>query len=228
MNVWVTRDEPADGPLSTALRKVGLTVVLEPVVERRVITDAAEELSALGPDDWLVLTSPFAVRAVAGARFAGARLESRSSTPARVPRTAVVGDASRGAAEECGLRVELVSKGGTAHDLFRELQERVSSGKVCYPRSSLASPPEPWDAVEVLSPVLYETVPRTFDGSVVKRVEVVAVASPSAVDAIGPLDLPFASIGPSTSAALRRIGCEPWVEAPARSFKSLAAAIAAQ
>ena len=215
MNVWVTRDEPADGPLSTALRKVGLTAVLEPVIERRVVTDAAEELNALGPDDWLVLTSPFAVRAVA-------------SGPARIPRTAVVGHASREVAEHFGFRVELVSKGGTAHDLFRELQERVSSGRVCYPRSSLVQPPEPWGAVEVLSPVLYETVPRAFDESVVKRVEVVAVASPSAVDAIGPLDLPFASIGPSTSAALRRIGCEPWVEASDRSFKSLAAAIAAQ
>jgi uroporphyrinogen-III synthase len=79
--------------------------------------------------------------------------------------------------------------------------------------------------VELISPVLYETVERGFDTTVVNRVDVVAVSSPSAIRAVGVVALPVASIGPTTSAAIRRLGMEPWVEAPAPSFESLAQAI---
>ena len=213
VRVWVTRDEPKDGPFCTSLRRVGLDPILEPVLERRIVDDAAETISRLGSDDWLVLTSPYAVNAVA-------------AEPARVPRVAVVGGPSCQAANARGFRVELVSSGGDGRSLFEELRGKVTKGKVCYPRSSLVSAPESWPDIEMLSPVLYETVPKAFDRTVVDRVDIVAVASPSAVKAVGPLDLPFASIGPSTSAALREIGREPLVEAPERSFDSLAEALA--
>ena len=212
MRVWVTREETIDGPLCTALRAAGLEPVLEPALERRVITDAADEISRLGPDDWLVLTSPYAINAVA-------------ADPARVPRVAVVAESSRDAARARGFRVELVSPDGTGKGLFGKLRAKVKGGKVCYPRSALVTPPDAWAEVELLSPVLYETVPRPFNRGVVESVDVVSVASASAVDAIGKLDRPYASIGPSTSKALRSLGIEPWVEAPLRSFDSLAAAI---
>lgn len=215
MKVWVTREETDEGPLCAALRAVGLEPVLEPVLKRRVVTDAADEISQLGPDDWLVLTSPYAVNAVA-------------AEPARVPRVAAVAESSRAAARARGFRVELVSPDGTGKSLFAQLRSKVTRGKVCYPRSSLVEPPKSWAGVELLSPVLYETVSRAFDRSVIKNVDVVSVASASAVEAVGKVDLPFASIGPSTSKALRNLGIEPWVEAPQRSFESLAAAIADQ
>jgi uroporphyrinogen-III synthase len=186
--------------------------VLEPVLERRLVTDAADIIGQLGPDDWLVLTSVYAVEAVA-------------PQPARRPRVAVVGEASRSAAMAKGFHVELVSAEGTGESLFASLREEVQSGNVCFPRSSLAKVPRPWPGVEVISPILYETVPRSFDPGIVHRVDVVCVASPSAVEAVGPVDLPFASIGPTTSAAIRRLGKEPWVEAPQPSFESLASAI---
>ncbi|MEK7710927.1 MAG: uroporphyrinogen-III synthase [Planctomycetota bacterium] len=214
MRVWVTRDEPDDGPLSTALRAVELTVVNEPVLERRVVNDAAQVLAQLGPDDWLVLTSVYAIEAVA-THFA------------RTPRVAVVGEASRRAAAAKGFRVEHVSSGGDAASLFEELRRKATRGKVCYPRSSLAEPPKAWPGVELLAPVLYETCARAFDRRVIDRVDVVSVASPSAVEAIGVVARRYASIGPSTSAALRRIGVEPWVEASERTFEGLAGAIAA-
>ena len=166
-------------------------------------------------DDWLVLTSVYAVESVA-------------ADPARIPCVAVVGEASRSAAEAKGLRVELVSPGGDGASLWDELRGRAKTGRVCYPRSSLAKPPAPWLGVELLCPVLYETVPRAVDRTVVDRVDVVAVASPSAVHAVGAIELPFASIGPTTSGALRKMGLEPWVEAPERSFTSLADAIVRQ
>jgi uroporphyrinogen-III synthase len=214
MRVWVTRDEPDDGPLSTALRAVELAVVNEPVLERRIVNDAAQVLAQLGPDDWLVLTSVYAIDAVA-AHFA------------RTPRVAVVGEASRRAAAAKGFRVEHVSSGGDAASLFVELRGKATRGKVCYPRSSLAEPPKAWPGVELLAPVLYETCARAFDRGVIDRVDVVSVASPSAVEAVGVVARRYASIGPSTSAALRRIGASPWVEASERTFEGLAQAIAA-
>ena len=98
MRVWVTRDEGPDGALAAALREAGLTPVLEPVIARRAITDAREAIAQLAADDWLVLTSPFAIASVA-------------ADVARVPQVAVVGDASRAAADALGFRLALVSSG---------------------------------------------------------------------------------------------------------------------
>lgn len=215
MKVWVTRDEPDDGPLSTALRTRGLEVILEPVVQQRTVAEAADLLNELGSDDWLVLTSPYAIKAAA-------------CDAARVPRVAVVGESSRKLAEERGLRVDLVSPDGYGKRLFEELRARARGCKVCYLRSTLAKVPEAWPSVELRCPVLYETVSRDFDRGVIQRVDVAAVASPSAVRAIGPVDLPLASIGRTTSAAVRELGGEPWLEAATPNFESLAAAIAAQ
>lgn len=222
-NVWVTRDEEPQGPLSSAISDAGLHPVLEPVIERHLVGDADEAISQLCFDDWLILTSVFAVESIP--------LES-----SRVPRVAVVGGASAEAARERGLRVELVGSGG-AGVLFQELQEHVKDGTVCYPRSSLAREPQGWENVKIVSPVLYETVARSFDLSVADRVDVIAVASPSAVDAVVnaldeadsvAIDLPFASIGSTTSAALDRHGLKAWIEAPDRRLASLAGAIASR
>jgi uroporphyrinogen-III synthase len=55
----------------------------------------------------------------------------------------------------------------------------------------------------------------------------VALASPSAVKAIGRVNLPLASIGRVTSKAIRDLGLAPHVEADPPSFAALAGAIAA-
>jgi uroporphyrinogen-III synthase len=215
VKVWVTRDEPTDGPLSAALRNAGLEPVLEPVIARRVLTDARDEIARLGPDDWLVLTSVYAVEAVAVEHGCAARV-------------AVVGEASRRAALSRSLRIELVSPDGTGAGLFRELAGCAQGAQVLYPRSSLAGVPQLPAGIRVVSPVLYETSARSWRRGVVEEVDVVAVASPSAVRAVGPVDLPFASIGPTTTAALRAAGMDPWVEAAEPSFEALARAIADQ
>jgi len=206
--------------LCAALRAVGLTPLCEPVLDRRVVNDAGDLISRLGPDDWLVLTSVYAVETVV--------LE-----PSCVPRVAVVSEPSRRAAEARGFRVELVSPRGYGKSLFEALRAKATSGTVCYPRSSLVKEPEPWSGIDLLSPVLYETVPRAFDTSVIDRVSIIAVVSPSAVDAILVVrsklqDKKLASIGPTTSATLRKHAIELWLEAPEPSFEALAAAIAAQ
>ncbi|HVP11105.1 MAG TPA: uroporphyrinogen-III synthase [Phycisphaerae bacterium] len=214
MIVWVTRDETADGPLCTALRARSLEVLLEPVLERRVVADPAEFLHELKPDDWLLLTSVYAIEAVAG------------NAEAKVPQVAVVGESSRHAAERHGLRVALISPDGHGETLFARLRESVHQGVVCYPRSAQAEVPESWPGIELRAPVLYETVPRIFDRNAAKKAAIAAVASPSAVDALGDLDIPLASIGRTTSVAICRHGRQPAVEAPYPSFDHLADAIA--
>ncbi len=214
MNVWVTRDEDSGGSLSAALSAEGLTPVLEPVVMRRLIDNAAGAIAALGPNDWLVLTSVFAVQSV-------------PQDPARVPRVAVIGEESGRVARSRGFRVELISPRHGAKSLFDALEQVAQRGRILYPRSSRATQPRAWPGVELQSPVMYETTRRDFDQGVVDRVDVVSVASPSAVEAVGAVDRPFASIGPTTSAAIRALGVSPRIEAPKRSFRSLAQAIAA-
>ncbi len=214
MTVWVTRDETEDGPLSTALRERGVAVLLEPVVERRTVADPAALISGLRPDDWLVLTSPYAIDAVAAV------------PAARTPQVAVVGESSRAMAEAAGLRVALVAASGLGSTLFEQLRQTVSTGVVCYPRSAKARPPEPWPAIELRTPVLYDTTPRDFERSVAQRVALAAVASPSAVKALGDLDVPLASIGKTTTAAIRATGREPVTESPYPTFENLAQAIA--
>lgn len=215
MIVWVTRDEGPHGPLSKALCEAGLESAFEPVIERHVVGTATDEIQRLGADDWLVFSSAFAVKAV-------------DRKLAQAPRVAVVGPGTRDAARRRGFRVEWVGDHGGSAALFKMLRETAQSGVICYPRSALAEVPQPWAGVKIISPVVYETRKRSFDRGIVARIDVVAVASPSAVDAIGPIDRPFASIGPTTSAALRRHGIEPWLESPDPGFSALAASIAAQ
>lgn len=215
MKIWVTRDEPPDGPLSTALRAVGLEVVHGPVLLRRAITDAHDEISRLSADDWLVLTSVFAIESVA-------------REVAQVPQVAIVSEASRRAAEAHGFRVALVSEDGTAKSLFGELFDVARGRTICYPRSSQVNQPEAPTGIELVSPVLYKTIAREYRKSIVDDVDIVTVTSASAARAIGPVKLLYASLGPSTTTALREIGVKPWVESPQPNFDSLAEMIATQ
>lgn len=214
--VWVTRDEPPGGPLCRAVAGEGLEPVHEPVLETATIGDAAPEIAALRPGDWLVLTSPRAIRAVAVG-------------PARLPRVAVVGAESERAARSLGLRVEFVSPTGSGEGVWTHLARHARGLRVCYPRSSLAEVPA-LPGVEIIAPVLYDTRPRAFDRSVGARIDVVAVASPSAVRSIrerlGSLPAPAASIGPTTSEAVREAGGVLLAEAPERTLQALARAIA--
>ena len=217
--VWVTRDEKADGPLCSALQASHLTPVLEPVLERKVVADIATELQSLGVDDWLVLTSVFAI-------------ENMPSELASIPQLAVVGEASKAAAEARGFRVKLVSTEGTGLSLFEELRKRAAGKCVVYPRSALAKIPTDLNAFANFSaPILYETNHRHFSATVVQQVDVISVTSASAVRALdqqirlAPLELPIASIGVTTTAAVEECGGTVWVQPMSASFAELARAI---
>lgn len=215
MIVWMTRDEQPDGPLSQALTHAGLHVFHAPVLHRCVVPGALDHLPAFGSRDWLVLTSPFAVEMIPNRLGQSMQL-------------AVVGESSRRLAEARGFSVAIVSSSRDAASLFAELQSRVDRGRILYPRSDLAAVPLEWSGVELICPVFYTTERCEYDRTVVEQADVATVTSPSAVEAIATLDVKFASIGPSTSKALRSAGKQPWLEAPQRTFASLAQAIADQ
>jgi uroporphyrinogen-III synthase len=213
--VWVTRDEPEDGELCRALREVGLEAVWSPVLQRRLRPDVIDVVRGLQRDDWLVLTSRYAIEAIPAA-FVHARV-------------AVVGQASADAARAKGWRVERESPDGTGRGLWDSLRSDMAGARrLCYPRSSLAPWPEPIKGVDMSSPILYETAPKPFDLITARRVDIVTVCSPSAAEALSSVpQLPrAAALGPTSAAALRRFGIEPWLEVRNATFEAFAGAIA--
>jgi uroporphyrinogen-III synthase len=213
--VWVTRDEPQDGELGRALRDVGLDPVWCPVLMRRLRPEVIETLRDLHAGDWLVLTSRYAIEAIP-AGFVKSRV-------------AVVGQASADAAKAKGWRVERESPDGTGRGLWDSLRSDLAGARrLCYPRSSLAPMPDTIPGVEMSAPILYETAPRPFDLMAARSVDVVSVCSPSAAEAISSVPkLPrAAALGPTTAAALRRLGIDPWLEVRNATFEDYAAGIA--
>lgn len=212
--VWITRDEPHDGPLARALVAAGRVPVLEPVLH--VVTLAASEtieepLAALTQQDWLVLTSARAV-------------QSLPDVPIRA-RVGVVGPATRRAAVARGLTVSLTSRDGTGAGLWKELDRRVGRVRILFPRSEEAEVPQ-LAGVEILAPAMYGVRPRDFDPSVVDRVDAAAFASPSAVRAaarvLRTVHLPCLSIGPTTTGALVTLGVRDIRRASEPTFVALA------
>ncbi len=219
--VWVTRDEEADGPLCCALRACEVQPVLEPVLQRVVTGDVSGDLQGLGADDWLVLTSVFAI-------------ENVPMELASIPRVAVVGEASQAAALARGFRVKLVSKKRTGLNLFAELRPMAIGKRVVYPRSSLAAVPTGMD--EMLSfaaPILYETSARDFDETVLADVQMITLTSASAARALdarlplASLGVPLASIGVTTTVAIEECQGKARIQALTPSFIEFARVIAA-
>ena len=213
LTVWVTRDEAHDGPLAAALGHVGLAVRVEPVVRRAVAADPQQLVAHLTDRDWLVLTSPFAARAM-------------SCAAARTPRVAVIGESTKAAAASSGMNVALTATSASRDVLFAELRRTARDGIICYPRSSQATPPTAWAGVQMESPVLYHTEPCRFDRSVMEIADIAVFTSASAVRCVGRMELPAAAIGPRTAAALRAMGIRVVVTSPVRRFAVLAEAIA--
>lgn len=223
--VAVTRDEPRDGPLSTALRDCGL----EPVACATVREDGAPDPArlevaarALADYDWLVVTSRRAIVSLQAAR---------ANTPLpRSLRTAAVGGATAAALIERGAVEPLTADGSGVTALIDALRaaERWPGKRVLLPRAedgrrelgdTLRAEGADVDEVTAyrtvaMSPAEVATAWRSA------APDAVVVASPSAARAlvagVGAEDLRglqlVAAIGPTTVAALDDLGvpaCAP-------------------
>ena len=210
--IWNTRDEPEDGALTTALRGVGLATIAEPVVSRSAVQQLPDELFSLQPGDWLVLTSAFAASVV-------------PTDSLRTCHVAVVGAATRRAVETRGGACSLQGPGPGVDALLAALRNMSPKGRVLYARSNLARLPKDHGFHTLDAPVVYVTAPIPFNGDRVAMADVIAVTSPSAVAVLKDDERPFASLGPTTSDALRLHGRHLWLESPTPSFGALAQAI---
>lgn len=216
--VWVTRDEPEGGPLSSALREEGLVVELDPLLTTVQISDGEKQLRRLSRGDWLVLTSPRAIRCVSPL---AASLDLY---------VAVVGESSRQAAEARGLRVTHVAPEPSASELWRSLGTRIERARVCFLKSAHAAPPAPAPR-DLIVADLYEMKDRSVRSDILARCSVVAFTSPTAVAAcvkqLSSIPLPAACLGETTARSARRAGARVLCMPRTPSFAAFAVAIRA-
>ncbi|HTT02977.1 MAG TPA: uroporphyrinogen-III synthase [Steroidobacteraceae bacterium] len=184
--VVVTRDEPADGPLSVELRALGLEVLAWPVLRVRAPSDATaleRALTAMAEFEWIVFASQHAVSVVT------ARLEA----PPERARIAAVGARTAQALSEHGWRVDVVPQEASALGLVAALTPLIRRGtRVLFPASSRALPTLAAGlsrlGAEVCQVEAYSTDGAALDArsccSLIERGEVGAVTftSPSAVE----------------------------------------------
>jgi uroporphyrinogen III methyltransferase / synthase len=246
-----TRDEQPDGPLARALRAVGLeslpcpTIAIAPPDDAQPLADAIERLTDF---DWLTFTSAHAVESMA--QHPGWR---RAVDSGVLPRVAAVGDATAERLGEENVAVDVVPDGvggGALADAILRAAGGLHGARVLWPRGNLAIMTfrdmlERAGAV-VTAPIAYRTLPAggaslsdLVAGLAANRFAAIVFCSPSSarnlagslglttLSALG-AQLRVASIGPTTSAALRELGVEVDVEAEKPSMGSLAEAIAAR
>lgn len=251
LNVVVTRDEDADGPLSRLLRERGAVPLSLPLVRSTLLPESGTMQRAIGalPEyGWVVLTSARAAEALQAAGL------TREAARAASVRWACVGDGTARRLESLGATADLVAARETAEALAEELLPRLQEEaeerrRVLFPRSSMAAPTltEKLRAagIQVDDPVAYETellpTHHATVASLLGRGEVrcLLFCSPSAVasfasawkiltpedhDRLAP-ELILGSIGPSTSAALRELGLSPAAEASPHTYAALVTAL---
>jgi uroporphyrinogen-III synthase len=132
--VVVTRDEPADGPLSRELRALGLQVLGWPVLSIGGTGnhDALEQaLGRLNQFDWLVFASQHAV----------AEVVLRVPVPPAYLNIAAVGERTAQALSAAGWQVTAVPRQQSAEGLVAELAPQLTPGtRILFPAGSRSLP----------------------------------------------------------------------------------------
>jgi uroporphyrinogen-III synthase len=249
--VAVTRAEEGIGSLAQALAVRGCDVFALPTVCFAPPEDFSPLDEALGRADdfdWLVVTSPHAVDVLAS-RPGWPALRTRTT-----PAVAAVGPRTAVRLAGAGRRAHLVAEDPGAEGLVRVLQqsrEREDGSlhrlRFLWPRSDRARRDLP-DALlacgaMVTEVVAYRTRPAepATAGAFLRflergEIDAVTFMSPSSAEglarALGRTDLSVvsrhalvASVGPTTSEALRELGAPPATEARTRTAAGLAEAV---
>jgi uroporphyrinogen-III synthase len=222
--VVVTRAEERDGPLSTELKSLGLTVLVWAAVRVSAADTAALEAALSRADSfaWIVFTSRHAVAAVT----------ARRSAPPSGMRTAAVGRSTAAVLKQHGWPVDLVPAEPSAAGLIAAFAAcgSVRGLRVLYPASSRALPTLAAGLTQLGAEVATVEAYRTVSGAaldledcrswIARGVGAVTFASPSAVEelenALGQEDFrrllgraPAVAIGPTTARALTERGYTP-------------------
>ena len=235
VRVVVTRARHQAGGLADALEELGATAVVVPVIQ---IVDPAdggaavrEHLAGLGPDDWLVITSPNGANKVSEALAPAPLAEGVS--------VAVVGPGTCDRAQELGIAVDLVPDTSIAEGLLELFpQPSHPDATVLLARAYEARRLLPeglrelgWTVHDVAA---YRTVGvpvSDADIMACRQSDVVAFTSSSTVShlyaAVGPGNLPeiVACIGPATAATAHGLGLTVSVSAEPHTIGGLVSAI---
>jgi len=243
--IVVTQGEGAEGSLAASLAARGAEVVPVPTIRIEPPADAApldRALEAIASYDWIVFTSRHAVEAV----ISRPAWESARAVHHPGLRVAALGKATAKALAHAGVVADLVPEeaGGQALAATMAEDQPLSGVRVLWPRSDIArrEMPEALRAggAEVVEPIAYRTV-RPAGRAVETVLEALASGTLDAVTFMSPssarnlalmldwADLArlagrtvVASIGPTTSAALRELKAPPDVESSARTAEDLA------
>lgn len=244
--VIVTREEDADGPVSRALRSAGASPICLPLVVSTLLgltKPMREAVQQIATFDWIILTSKRSFEALLQTGLS----ESEIKNPAI--RWACVGEGTSSRLRAFGVEPSLQASVQTADSLAAELLATLgtaaSKTRVLFPRSSIASQAihEQFklSGVQLHEVVAYDTTfSRIHDQALLKlltskQARCILFCSPSAVDSFQVAweqlsersrneiqqHLIVGSIGPSTSAALRKIPLHVTVETTDRTFDGL-------
>ncbi|HEY3019098.1 MAG TPA: uroporphyrinogen-III synthase, partial [Solirubrobacteraceae bacterium] len=225
--VAVTRARAQASALAARLRALGADVVEAPAIRIEPLPVAVPDLPAY---DLLCLTSPNGVHRLFE--------EVRDARALAGPRIAVIGPGTARALREHGVEADVVPERSVAESLVDALRD-VPVGRALIARAEEARDVLP-DAlrergaeVDVLA--LYRTVAEPLDAAAraaALGADYATFTSASSVrffaEAAGGLEGPrLVSIGPATSAELRRLGAEPDLEAAEHTPDGLVAALVA-
>jgi uroporphyrinogen-III synthase len=246
--IVVTRAPEQASELTRALEALGAEVLLLPTVSFAPPQNSAEldaALERLTEFDWILFTSQNAVRFLCR-RWTeiGREPAGLSSVPGRI---AAVGSATARAATAEGMRVDYTAQTQTGESLAAELRDSMAGKKVLLPRSDRVDDRLPSALREagarVTEVVAYRTLrPESLDSEILARlrrpeIDAIVFASPSAFHNlqvfVPPAELAalssrvqFASIGSTTTRALREADVRVAIESNDSSSAGLADAIA--
>jgi uroporphyrinogen-III synthase len=245
--VVVTRAADQAPELVGALEALGAEVLLMPTVSFAPPEDSTELDAALRNKkdlDWILFTSQNAVRFVF---LRACELSHVQPVQPPRPKIAAVGVATAQAARNLDVRVDYVAQTQTGESLAAELHDQLAGKRVLLPRSDRVDDRLP-DALreagaQVKEVVAYRTLrPASLDAEILdalRKAEIAAIvfASPSAyhnLQAFIPSAelcalserVQFATIGSTTTRALRDAGARVAIEANDSSSAGLADAIA--
>lgn len=246
--IVVTRAPEQAEDFISALEAYGAETLLLPTIafaeaEDTDVLDRA--VSDLENFDWVIFTSRNAVKFVVG-RFKHLQISwERVNHLMLTPNTAVIGGATSEEAWSAGFIPQYEAEESSGEGLARELADQVRGKRVLLPRSDQADArlPEALRSAgaDVTEVVAYRNVAPALDPKVldaIRRgaVDVITFFSPSAYRHLAAEigveilrrqsgKILLASIGPTTSSAIRQDGLEVTIEAPSASAPALAKAI---
>jgi uroporphyrinogen III methyltransferase/synthase len=235
--IVLTRAVEQATELDHALTDAGASVILLPCVEFAVPRDSAPleaAISRIGEFDWLVFTSPNAIRFFR--QREGEIGGDRSLVASGPPGIAAFGKATAQAAAQAGYRVDFVAAQARSGSEFVSAFAPLARGKkMLLPQSDHAGDQIPTALREaganVTSVVAYRTcVPESLDSDILALIrrdgaDMIFFSSPSAFRNFAKLvgeqtmtrlagNSAFGAIGPTTAGAMRASGAAVAFESP--------------